>query len=206
MNSALLDFTRIPYKKVISFAQNRSLYMASDFIDFKSRCYVPGDPSYRKHVKTFVVKAPIESVWQTYTSISPQDAWQGIMLRFGFMYSRTTNTFTYHDDTDYDGIETGHILVLNLRLLGDRLTLAVGHEVKEVNEQMHYIRICYMDNGKSEGSQFIRLSGTTNGTTQIVHETFYKSDSWVRDVLLYPALHTRAITEFHNNVKRKLEQ
>lgn len=206
MNSGLLDFSRIPHQKVISFVRDRGLQTANDFGQFKSRCYIPADTSYRKHVKTFFVEAPLDIVWRTYKSISPQEAWQGDMLRFGFMFSRTTNTFTYHDDHQYEGIEAGHVLVLNLRLLGDTVTLAVGHEVKEVNEQMKYIRICYMDNGKSEGSQFIQLSGLANGHTQIVHETFYKSNSWVRDILLYPALHTRAINAFHHNVKKKILQ
>jgi hypothetical protein len=206
MNSTSLDFNRILFKKVISFVRERGLQTTNDFTHFKSVCYVPNDPSYRKHLKTFSVDAPISIVWNTYKSIAPQDAWQGDMLRFGFMYSRTKNNFTYHDDIQYEGIKAGHVLVLNLRLLGDLFTLAVGHEVKEVNDQERFIRICYMENGKSEGSQFIRLSALPDGHTQIMHETFYKSNSWIRDVLLYPSLHTKAITEFHHNVKRKIEQ
>jgi hypothetical protein len=125
------------------------------------------------------------------------------MVRFGLQYSRNQNTFSYPDNTQYKGIEAGQILILNLRLLNGLFNLAVGHEIKEVNDVQHFIRICYLENGASRGSQFIRLSVTDNGT-QVTHETFYKSNSWIRDKIFYPSLHEKAISEFHGTVKRKL--
>jgi hypothetical protein len=62
-----------------------------------------------------------------------------------------------------------------------------------------------MRGGASAGSQIIALRETSDGFTEVSHKTFYKSNSNFRDTRIYPGLHTRAISEFHLNVKKKAE-
>ena len=102
-------------------------------------------------------------------------------------------------------MQKGQIIILNLNLFWGLLNIAVAHEVTEVNEQKRLIKLCYMKGGASEGSQWITLNETKEGYTEVSHQTLYKSKSNFRDTKLYPALHTKAITEFHLNVKRKAE-
>lgn len=180
------------------------MFDANEFGRLNSLCYKKGDKTYRKHLKKFTFSHPIDEVWKVYKSIRPEEVWTGVMVRFGLQYSRSQNTITYPGDTQYVGIEEGQIIILNLVILNGLLNIAVGHEVKEVNEANKFIRICYLETGASVGSQFIRLSKTPDGSTVVTHETFYKSNSWFRDKILYPGLHGKAITEFHNNVKKNL--
>jgi hypothetical protein len=81
----------------------------------------------------------------------------------------------------------------------------VAHQIAEVNHSEMMFKLCYMVGGASTGSQWITLKSTAEGHTEVHHNTLYKSDSNFRDTKLYPALHTKAITEFHESVKRKAE-
>lgn len=105
----------------------------------------------------------------------------------------------------YTGIEAGQIFFLNLNLLGSFIQLAVGHEITAVNENDKTIKICYLQNGASTGTQLIQLKKSNENQTEVVHETWYRSGSIFRDRVLYPGFHERGLTEFHENVKRKAE-
>lgn len=203
--SSSIDLTRIKQKKVREFIVHHGLETLIGFSKMKSVCFVPEDePSYRVHFKKFLVRKDIETVWKIYTQIHPKDAWNGDMVSFGLQYSQKTNCVNYLDDP-YSGMEKGQILILNLSIFGGILKIAVAHEVREVDEQQKLIKLSYMDGGASEGSQWINLQPTAEGFTEVHHKTLYKSNSKFRDTVLYPRLHTKAISEFHVNVKRLAE-
>jgi hypothetical protein len=121
------------------------------------------------------------------------------------MYSRKKNQLSFNDDA-YHGIEPGQLIFLNLNLFGNVAHLAVGHEVVDVLDDLKHIKICYVQNGASVGTQLIQVKKISEIETEVLHETWYTSGSWFRDKILYPMFHTKAITEFHTNVKRKAEQ
>ena len=125
------------------------------------------------------------------------------MVSFGMMYTRKKNEISYHDDV-YTGIEPGQIIFLNLNLFANLVHLAVGHEVTGVDEIDKNIKICYLQNGASTGTQLIQLKALNN-QTEVIHETWYRSGSLFRDKVLYPGFHEKGLTEFHLNVKRKIE-
>jgi hypothetical protein len=200
-----VDFERIKHKKIKKFIIDYGLLNGAGFTRLQPLCYNPEDKdSYHKHYKTFLIKRSIESVWETYVKIHPMEAWNGEMVSFGLQYSRTNDRISYLAD-DYTGMQKGQIIILNLRLFWGLLNIAVAHEVAEVNEKEYMIKLCYMKGGASEGSQWITLHKTTDGFTEVSHQTFYKGKSNFRDTKLYPRLHTKAITEFHLGVKAKAE-
>jgi len=200
-----IDFEKIKQKKVRKFLINNGLDNLTGFTRMRAVCYnAAAEASYRRHFYTFVIKKDIDSVWNTYRSIHPREAWNGQMVSFGVQVSKKNMSVNYLNDP-YSGMENGQILILNLRLLGGLLNIAVAHEVAEVNDHDHVIKLCYMAGGASEGSQWISLDKTSEGFTQVSHLTLYKSKSKFRDTKLYPRLHTKAISEFHVNVKQKAE-
>lgn len=200
-----IDFSQIKKKSVRKLFNKNGLRTLTDLSKLVSYCYHPSDgKTYHKHLKTFLMNASIEKVWDTYKTIPPADTWNGRMVSFGVMYSRSKNQITFPGDA-YAGIETGQLLFLNLNLLANVLHLAVGHEVTGVFDDQKHIKICYVQNGASVGTQLIQLKKISDTQTEVLHETWYTSGSWLRDKLLYPVFHTRAITEFHLNVKRKAE-
>ena len=200
-----VDFVKINQVKVRKYMLKHGLDKLSGFAKIKALCYEDAEETtYRTHFQTYLIKNNLKSVWRTYKTIHPKEAWNGEMVSFGLQYSKCTNRVNYLDDL-YAGMEPGQIIILNLRLLWGLLNIAVAHEVAEVNEQEYLIKLCYMEGGASEGSQWIQLHETREGHTEVKHLTRYKSKSSFRDTVLYPRLHTKAITEFHRNVKKKAE-
>jgi hypothetical protein len=206
LNSKQIDFSKIKQPPVKALLQKNNLFSLSDLSKLRSLCYNPSDGQhYYKHVKSFVVQASIINVWNTYKTISPQETRNGSMVSFGLMYSRRQNQIMYPGDS-YTGIEAGQIIFLNLNLLGNFIQLAVGHEITDVNEIDRTIKICYLQNGASTGTQLIKLKESKQYQTEVVHETWYRSGSFFRDKVLYPGFHKKGLTEFHENVKRKAEE
>ena len=200
-----VDFEKVRQKTVKKFIATFGLGTPTGFTEMRPECYNPSMQStYHVHTKTFLIRNNIDCVWNAYRTIHPKEAWNGAMVSFGLQYSRLKNCINYIND-DYSGMEKGQIIILNLRLLWGGFNIAVAHEVSEVNEQKRLIKLCYMRGGASEGSQIITMQETKEGHTEVLHKTFYKSKSNFRDTRLYPRLHTKAITEFHLNVKKKAE-
>lgn len=202
---SLIDFLRIKQKSVHKLFAKNKIQTLKHLADLQSFCYDPAHAkTYRKHLIAFQISAPVERVWETYKTISPQDTWKGRMVSFGVMYSRKSNKLSFHDDV-YHGIEAGQLIFLNLNLFGNVAHLAVGHEVVQVYDHLKHIKICYVQNGASVGTQLIQLKKVSSTETEVLHETWYTSGSWIRDKILYPIFHARAVGEFHTNVKRRAE-
>lgn len=202
----VIDFLRIKKKSVHKLFGRNKLNTLKNLSELQSFCYDPSHTKrYHKHTKSFRINATLDKVWETYKTISPQDTWNGQMVSFGVMYSRKKNQLSFHDDA-YHGIEPGQLIFLNLNLLGNIANLAVGHEVVDVFEDLRHIKICYVQNGASMGTQLIQVKKVSDTETEVIHDTWYTSGSWFRDKILYPVFHTRAINEFHANVKRKAEE
>lgn len=199
-----IDLSKIRHKAVKKFIHTKGLLQLSSFADLIHSCSGKVDiTNYNRHLKTFSFNETIEKVWNAYKTIGPEETCTGSMLGFGLQYSRRNHIVTYHED-DHGTIEVGQIIILNLNLLWNVACLAVGHEITEVNEDEKFIKMCYLEGGASKGYQFIRLREMPDGTTEVAHETFYKSNSDFRDKRLYPLLHGRIVTEFHRNVEKRL--
>lgn len=199
-----IDFSRIKQQKVHDLLNSHDLKELKDFGRLKSCCYCETDLGYHSHSKSYIIKANIDKVWNAYSTIHPNIAWDGKMISFGMLYCKENNELVYHDD-QYKGAEVGQIFFVGLRILSGLLKLGVAHVITNIDQENKSLRICYLEKGKSEGSQFIHLSETPDGFTKVVHDTKYKSDSAFRDRVLYPALHSIAVNEYHRNVKRKIE-
>lgn len=200
-----IDLYRVRYPKVRKFLADYQLSKPQDFSKLSALCYDPSGKDYHSHLKTYSFKHPIHEVWNAYKTIRPDQVWRGAMVKFGMQYARHDHSITYAGDLHYEGLKAGQLIILNLRLLNGLVNLAVGHEVMHVCDQTKAIRISYLENSASQGSQFISLAPTAKGGTQVTHKTLYKSGSWFRDKILYPGLHTKAIGEFHGNVRKMLE-
>lgn len=200
-----VNLEKIKQKRVREFIKHYGLNRSGGFLKLQPVCYKPEEStSYQKHFRSFLIKKNIELVWNTYTTIHPKEAWNGEMVSFGLQYSKKNSAINYLNEP-YGGMERGQIIILNLSILWGLLTIAVAHEIAEVNKPGWLIKLCYMKGGASEGSQWITLKETPEGFTEVSHLTLYKSNSKFRDTRLYPRLHTKAITEFHKNVKRIAE-
>ncbi len=205
MNNKGIDVNRISYPKVRRFVLARGLDTLDGFDSFRSTCYVEGDrASYHRHFEQYHVDRPIDATWRAYMMTHPRDAWAGKMISFGAQYSSQDRCVSYMDDP-FGGMQVGHLIVLNLSIAGGLVNIAVAHKVAEIDPENYSFKLCYMEGGASEGSQWISLRPSETGGTEVHHLTFYKSDSLFRDKVLYPGLHTKAISEYHRNIRMAAE-
>lgn len=198
-----IDFSRVKGKKVIKLLQGYDLESVEDIAALAPRCYEDSDSiSFSSHTKVMEIDAPIDDVWSTYKSISPTNDNQN-KVRFGLLFSPDPNTLSYSADA-YDGIKEGQVVFWNLKFVMGLIKVPVGQKIMEVNDDEKFIKICYLAQGKSHGTQYIQLYPTEDGKTKIVHYTRYKSASEFRDKRLYPMFHNKAITEFHKDVMHEV--
>ena len=121
------------------------------------------------------------------------------MIRFGFMYSKPDDQYIYHADDTFTEIAKGQVYLINLNIIKG-IQIAVAHEVDEVNDEEKMIRLCYLNTGKTAGSQWIQMEVAGSSKTNIIHKTRYQGTSFIRDRLLYPYFHQKAITQFHQKM------
>lgn len=172
-----------------------------DFTKLNSLCYQEKDSTYHEHLETYSYDESFDTIWDAYINIPPEKAWGGKMIHFHRLYSRKTKEEIFPGQVYLGGMVEGQVLILNLHVFSGAIKLLVGHEVMEINKDKKLIRICYLENSKSEGSQFISFKTLPNGKTEVSHKTFYRSGSLFRDKFIYPYFHTKAINEFHGNVR-----
>jgi hypothetical protein len=124
--------------------------------------------------------------------------WQGKFTSFGFAYARNNGQLFYQDET-FDHLEEGQIQFLSLRYMGGIFKLNIAHELISIDEKTKRLQFCYMEYGKSQGTQIIILK-EENGRTEVTHDTYYKSDSKFRDKRIYPFFHEKTVEALHAHV------
>jgi hypothetical protein len=169
--------------------------------------YRKGQPvnGYHRLESAYLFRESPETVWRTYQETSPAKSWNGRMVSFGLLVSTWNNEILYRGDNNFTGIDTGQVIFVNLRILKGLYNLAVGLEIVDIDCTRKSITYSYIKGGKSRGKQTLYFRPTRNGYTQIIHQTAFKGDSFLRDRYLYPYFHRIAINEFHRNMKNYMK-
>jgi hypothetical protein len=203
-----IDLNRIPQRKIrtlvnTQFNDNNIQY----FKELRST-YKKGQDLKGYHIleSVYYLKELPEKVWKIYQNTSPAESWNGSMISFGLLLSKSKNTVMYNNDKYYSGIDTGQVFYVNLRIMKGLYNLAVGLEIINIDSTQKSITFSYLKGGKSQGEQTIFFIPTKKGHTEIIHETAFKSGSFIRDRYLYPYFHKIAINEFHRNMKRCINE
>jgi len=203
-----IDMNRIPQRKIrilvnTQFNDNNIQYFKEIRSTYKQGQDLKG---YRMLESVYYLKELPEKVWKTYENTSPAESWNGSMISFGLLLSKSGNTVMYNNDKYYSGIDTGQVFYVNLRIMKGLYNLAVGLEIINIDSTRKSITYSYVKGGKSQGEQTIFFRPTKKGYTEIIHETAFKSGSFIRDRYLYPYFHKIAINEFHRNMKRYMNE
>lgn len=172
--------------------------------DIKST-YTKGEDlsSFHIHEEIFKVPESPEKVWAHYMTANPTKVWNGKMLSFGLMVSKYEDELMYIGG-EYSEAKVGQVFYLSINVLGGLIKVPVAHEIISIEPEKNYFELSYVDGSKSFGKQRIAFFKTADGNTRIVHTTYYKSDSAFRDRYVYPFFHTKAISEYHQNMLQSI--
>ena len=200
-----IDFARIPQKKIRQYLSDQIKNDRNLLSDFHPSCSnKPDFPELNRMENSYLIMESADIVWDTYNSANLTDAWNGKMISFGLLCSKWSEYIVYRNSTDFCGIDTGQVFFINLRIFRGIFNLPVGLQVIEIDNQNMTIAFSYLEGGKSVGTQTIKLTGTSEGYTEITHTSAFKSDSPFRDKRLYPYYHTKVLNEFHRNIARDI--
>jgi len=196
-----INFDRIKYKKIREYLHSQQSRNIQSLVDIKPSMSSNSDnKGYRVDERVYIVKDSVEKVWQHYKYTNPGEAWNGTRVKFGMLFSRKKNKVIYQGE-DISSLEPGQVVYLNLKLLRGLSNLATVFEFISIDDEKKVVEFSYVDGNITEGKQQLRFTQTSKGYTQILHTTYYKGKSAVRDYL-YPYFHTRLVNEFHRNMKR----
>jgi len=197
----IIDLEEIPQRKVRKYLISRHIDKMREFSSIKASCRKEGvDSDFHMNEKEFNLQYDLRNVWDCYSNINPGDTWSRNSLQFGLLISKCSNSVTYVRNASFTAVDTGQVYFLNLKLLKGLFNIAVAFEVIDVDQRRQVVELSYIDNNKAKGKQIIEFFDKGDGSTRIVHRSYFKSESSFRDKLLYPMFHKKFIREFHRNM------
>ncbi len=192
----------IQQKNVRKYIKSRSIDKMEDFSAIH--------PSWKKETsesdfnvieREYYLKFKLSDVWNFYRRSSSFDMWNGRSIKFGLLISKKSNSVIYSDNTSFPAIDTGQVYFLDVKLLKGILNVPLAFEIIKIDSGLKIVELSYIENNVSRGKQTLQFFDRGGGETKIVHLSYFKSGSAVRDVYLYPYFHEKFIVQFHRNMK-----
>ncbi len=201
-----IQFDKISQKEVKRLIKTQMKNGISTFEDLQET-YIPGEDlsMHKIHVREYFIEGALEAVWNHYLVADPSEVWNGDMISFGLMVSGNSNEIVYPGQKS-SGAEAGQVFYVCLNIFAGILKIAVSHKIISVDNDKKIMTLSYVKGGETVGKQDIQLSATKDGKTKITHTTFYKGQPGFREKYLYPFFHTKAINEFHANMKKRFKK
>jgi hypothetical protein len=197
-----IDLKEIPQKKVRHYIEVRKIDLMQNFSFIHASWKKNIDPSsFHTREKTFYIKDKLPHVWECYRGANPTKSWTGHFVTFGLLLTKYSNSVEYLNNCSFPQVDTGQVYFLNLRLIGGLFNIPVAFEIINIDTVNRKIEFSYLEGNKSQGKQIIQFIDNEDGYTKIIHRSFFKSNSPLRDILIYPHFHKKLIEEFHRNMK-----
>ncbi|HNW56696.1 MAG TPA: hypothetical protein PLR88_09170 [Bacteroidales bacterium] len=201
-----INLEKIPQKKVRKYIKSRSIDRMNDFSLIHSSWKKDNTESdFNVIEKSFYLKSKLSSIWNLYRNATLARVWNKRSVRFGLLISKRSNSVTYANSSSFPEIDTGQIYFLNLRLLKGLYNVPVAFEITTIDQVHQIVEFSYLENNVSKGKQTLQFFDNGEGSTKIVHRSYFKSKSSLRDELFYPPFHKKFIKEFHKNMRQQVK-
>ncbi len=197
-----IELNKIPQKKVREYIIQQEENNISSFSKIEPSVKHGMDmKGYKVYAKEYFVNDSIQKVWHHYIYTNPADAWNGKKVSVGLVYSKKDNQLVYANGS-VSRLDTGQIVYLNLKLFKGLFNLATAIEFITIDPVNYVVEYSYIKGNKTEGKQRMEFFEDEKGHTCIIHSSFFKSDSKLRDRVFYPFFHDKFSNEFHRNMRR----
>lgn len=157
---------------------------------------------YNFHQKIYVLNYPIEKVWNSYSSLKPDQSWKGPLANYKQSYSSLKDAFYKSSTENHPSIELGAIYFIKLKII-KFIKIGVTFKVTKIDTSKRFIEMTYGLDNATHGRQRIYFIKDED-KTMILHISNFKSENKFRDNHLYPRFHEKFIDEFHDNIKENL--
>jgi len=202
-----IDLQKVPPGKVREYIESRSFDHLSDFSSIQASC--KGDID--KHdfyviEETFYLKRKLSTVWESYRHVDPVKMWNGRSFRFGLLVCKCSKAIIYPNSSSIPDLDTGQVYFLNLRLMKGLVKVPVAFEITNIDAGKRIMEFSYIDSNIERGKQILEFYEDGTGRTKIVHRSYFKSESWLRDKFFYPHFHYKFIEEFHSHMRKLIRK
>jgi hypothetical protein len=196
-----IEFDKIEEETVVAYLYNQIENNVETFTEIEASLGpVSSIKGFEFHEKEFLIKDSLEKVWRHYVHTNPMKAWNTSKLNFGFMFSKKENEMVYPNQ-NVEQVEIGQIIYLNFNLMKIK-NMATAFEIITVDKEKGIIEFSYIEDNTTHGKQQMNFEQTAEGFTKIIHRSYFKSGSPIRDRYFYPYFHTRLINAYHRNMKK----
>jgi hypothetical protein len=201
-----IDLDLISKKKVRQFIVEHDINGPENYNRIQASWLSGNDlDDYHFQEKVFTFKEPLTNVWECYNTANPVQSWDGRKIDFGLLISKYTNSLLYESKGSFSAIDTGQVYILNLKLLKGIYNIPVAFEITNIDSCKKIIEFSYIEGNVSKGKQILQFIKLDDHTTEIIHQSYFLSDSHLRDEV-YPFYHKKIIKDFHRNMKHLIKQ
>lgn len=145
--------------------------------------------------------ADLEEVWNAYIKVPPAFVWSGPRVNYAMALDRETQRVYYPDEVSPQ-FKVGLMFMNYLKFLGKYIV--IGLEITGIDHDKKEIEIAYLEGNASRGKQILKFKRVKN-KTQINHISLYKSDSFFRDLIIYPIFHRITTGEHHKKMRQLIQ-
>jgi hypothetical protein len=196
-----IDLNEIHQKQVRKYIHSRAIDQMQDFSSIHASWKKQiKESDFHINEKIFFAKNRLSDVWECYRHANLAKSWNGYSVKFGLLIAKGSNSVFYANTSVCPEADTGQVYFLNLGLLRGLFHIPVAFEIINIDPLTEKLEFSYLEDNKSRGKQTLQFFDNGDGSTRIVHTSYFKSNSRLRDNLLYPYFHNRFIKEFHRNM------
>jgi hypothetical protein len=202
-----INISEIPQRKIRNYIVSRSIDKMDDYSSIQASWkedIVESD--FNVIEKTFFLNYGLSEAWDFYRHANILRVWGGKSVGFGLLISKGSNSVINTTNCTFHEIDTGDVYFLNLKLLKGLFNVEVAFEIINIDVEKRIMEFSYIDNNKSLGKQSIQFFDNDQETTKIIHRSYFKSNSNIRDKMFYPHFHKKFINEFHKSMSRYIRE
>jgi hypothetical protein len=202
-----IDLSNINQRQVREYIKSRSIDRMDDF-SLIHTSWKKGlkESEFHTDRRTFYLNRNLSDVWNGYRHANLIKSWSRHYIRFGLLIAKNSNSVVYTKTLLYPDLDTGQVYFLNLRILKGLLHVPVAFEIINIDPVAQKMEFSYLDDNKSLGKQTLQFFNDGDGRTKIVHTSLFRSNSRLRDALLYPYFHHKFIREFHRSIRLQVNK
>lgn len=201
INYSEINYSKIKQKKIQEYLHSQE-EVKHTLLDIHPSLQKNAETEgYHTQTQEFFINGSLKDVWQHYLSTNPSDSWNSKNVSFAMLFSKKEKRVIYKDGY-VSHLDTGQVVFLNLKLVKGLTNLASVFEFINIDTKSKVLEFSYVEGNTTQGKQQLQFIETGKGETQIIHTSYYKSNSVLRDLFLYPYFHNRLTSQFHRNMKK----
>lgn len=205
-DSGYINLKAINQRKVRNYVHSREIDRMQDFSTIRPSCRKDDKESgFKMNEKIFYLKSRLSNVWNGYRQADPIKAFNGRNFRLELVIMKNNKNVFYKNAASLPLIDTGQLYFFDIRILKGIVNVPMAFEIINIDDSRKVLEVSYIEGNKASGKQQLCFYDNGDGRTRVVHRSYFKSHSWLRDTFLYPYFHRRLVREYHRKMEKFVE-